>query len=178
MTQPRPAGATKRAPIQSECYPDWRAPRLLRKSEPKAGQTVRPPQEIPVSPPERQFVPAPRRNLGLGGSIRSESEIQQAPPLRLAAPIASDLATGCAGLDFAMCGAPTTLDSRSAAGFRDPSLSLLSLLSVFWGSDGPGAAYLIVLRFPVTSERMSAPIDSASRGLRDSAPPRATLQTD
>jgi hypothetical protein len=158
MTQPRLAGASKRAPILPERHPDWTAPRLLRKAEPTGRQTVPPPLAKPVPPPRKESVPAPPRypTLAPGDSIRSEPDRQHAVVPHLASPAAPRLAAP----SLARPSPPDAAIRAGLGGF--PSLLIICALGV---ATGLGAAYLMVRMSPSIVERMTASIDTAVSGL-------------
>jgi hypothetical protein len=155
MTQPRWAGAWKRAPILPERHPDWTAPRLLRKAEPTGRQTVPPPPHAkPVPPPRRESVRAllGSPTLAAGDPIRGESEQRYAVVPRLTSAAAPHLAARSPAR-----ASPPPAATR--AGFwRFLSLLIICALGV---ATGLGAAYLIVRRSPGMAERMTASIDTA-----------------
>jgi hypothetical protein len=157
MTQPRWAGAWKRAPILPERHPDWTAPRLLRKPDPTGRQTVPPPPKL-LPPPRNELVPAPPRHPALAGgdSIRGESERQHAIVPRLASPGASRSASPTLP-------GPSPLRAAARAGFG-PLLSLF-IICALGVATGLGAAYLVVWMSPGTAERMTASIDTAVSAL-------------
>jgi hypothetical protein len=147
MTQPRWAGAWKRAPILPERHADWTAPHLLRKAEPAGRQTV--------PPPRKEFVPPPPRQptLAAGGSIQSPPEREYAVVPRLTAAPAPRLAVP------SPVQPPARAAVRAGSGLgRLPSLLIICLLGV---ATGLGAAYLMVRMSPGIAERMTASIDSA-----------------
>jgi hypothetical protein len=153
MTQPRWAGASKRALIQPDRHPDWTAPRLLRKAEPTVRQTVPPPHAKPVPPPHKESVPAPLGNppLAASDSIRGESERHHAVVPRLTSAAAPRLASQSPAR-------PSPLRGAARAGLG----RFLPLLVICVGvATGLGAAYLIVRMSPGVAERMTASIDSA-----------------
>jgi hypothetical protein len=149
MTQPRWAGAGKRAPILPERHPDWTAPRLLRKAEPTGRQTVPP-------PPHAKPVPAPRVNptLAPGDSMLSAPGREYAVAPRLACPAVPHLASPSPAQ-------PSPPTVRTGFG-RFPSLLIICVLGV---ATGLGAAYLTVRMLPGVAERVTASIDSAVSGL-------------
>jgi hypothetical protein len=158
MTQPRWAGASKRAPILPERHPDWTAPRLLRKAEPTGRQTVPPPHAKPVPPLRTESVPAPPRNpvVVAGDSSRREPERQPAVVPRLASPAAPRLASPGPARR-------SPLGAAARTGFG-PLLSLF-IICVLGVATGLGAACLIVWMSPSTAERMTASIDTAVSAL-------------
>jgi hypothetical protein len=159
MTQPRWAGAWKRAPMLPERHPEWTAPRLLRKAEPTGRLTVPPPPHAkPVPPPHRQSVPALLGNQTLadGDSIRGESEQRHAVVRRVTSAAAPRLAAPNPTR-------PSLPPGATRAGFgRFLSLLVICALGV---ATGLGAAYLIVRTSPGMAERMTASIDSAVSAL-------------
>jgi len=160
MTQPRWAGAWKRAPILPERHADWTAPRLLRKAETPARQTVPPPHAKPVPPPREHSVPALRGNptLAAGDLMPSapEREYAVAAAPRLASPAVPYVASPSPAQ-------PSPPRAAVRAGFgRFPALLIICMLGV---ATGLGAAYLMVRMLPGVAERMTASIDSAVSGL-------------
>jgi hypothetical protein len=163
MTQPRWAGAWKRAPILPERHPDWTAPRLLRKAEPTGRQTVPP-------PPHAKPVPPPRVNptFAAGDSMHSAPEREYAVAPRLASLAVPRLASPSPAQP-----SPPRAAVRTGFG-RFPSLLIICVLGV---ATGLGAAYLTVRMLPGVAERVTASIDSAVSGLsRLRAAPAAEAQ--
>jgi hypothetical protein len=153
MTQPRWAGAWKRAPILPERHPDWTAPRLLRKAEAPARQTVPPPHVKSVPPPRKESVAAPSQHPTLAaGSMPSAPERDYAVVPPLPSPAVPRLASPSPAQ-------PSPPRAAVRAGFgRFPSLFIICVLGV---ATGLGAAYLIVRILPGSAERMTASIDRA-----------------
>jgi hypothetical protein len=158
MTQPRWAGASKRAPILPERHPDWTAPRLLRKAEPTERQTVPAPHAKPVPAPRTESVPEPPRNpvLVAGDSSGREPERRHAIVPPLAYPGAPRLASPSPARPSPM---------RAAARTRfGPLLSLL-IICVLGAATGLGTACLIDWMSPSAAERMTASIDTVVSAL-------------
>jgi hypothetical protein len=166
MTQPRWAGAWKRAPILPERHPDWTAPRLQRKAEPTGRQTVPP-------PPHAKPVPAPRINptFAAGDSMHSAPEREYAVAPRLASQAVPRLVSPSPAQP-----SPPRAAVRTGFG-RFPSLLIISVICALGAVTGLGAAYLMVRTLPSVAERMTASIDSAvSRLGRLRAAPAAEAQ--
>jgi hypothetical protein len=150
MTQPRLAGALKRAPILPERHPGWTAPRLLRKAEPTARQAVALPQATPVPPPPRDHTSF------AGDSIRGAPERRHASVAGLASPAAPHRAPPSLAR-------PSAPRPAARAGLA-PVLSLL-MIGAVGVATGAGAAGAIVLMSPSMAERVTGEIDTALSAL-------------